>query len=265
LRLWRRAEADAEGGERFYVHGGHVTAPTALADILDLIDERRFRLLGRSNDLIHVAGKRSSLAHLNHHLNRVPGVLDGAFWLPDEVADGVVRTVAFVVAPGLTAADIVAALRQRLEAAFVPRRVVLLDRLPREATGKITTAALRALAAAHLFEHLAGHRADAPREDAPPAFDIPADHPAFAGHFPGQPVLPGVALLTLVWQALAAQPALRALVGDAPGIDHVKFLAPVRPGARVDVRLSRQARGVGFDLHDGDGRCVARGRLAPSD
>jgi acyl-coenzyme A synthetase/AMP-(fatty) acid ligase len=57
-------------------------------------------LLGRANDLIHVAGKRSSLAHLNFHLNRIEGVDDGAFWLPDEVADGVVRPVAFVVAPG---------------------------------------------------------------------------------------------------------------------------------------------------------------------
>ena len=36
--------------------------------------QRRFRLLGRANDLIHVAGKRSSLAHLNFHLNRIEGV-----------------------------------------------------------------------------------------------------------------------------------------------------------------------------------------------
>jgi acyl-coenzyme A synthetase/AMP-(fatty) acid ligase len=99
LRLWREHGAD---GERFLVQGGHVLQPTPLADMLELLDERRFRLLGRANDLIHVAGKRSSLAHLNFHLNRIDGVVDGAFWLPDDVADGVVRPVAFVVAPGLT-------------------------------------------------------------------------------------------------------------------------------------------------------------------
>ncbi len=101
--------------------------PTALADVLELIDAQRFRLLGRANDIIHVAGKRSSLAHLNFHLNRIDGVDDGAFWLPDDVAEGVVRPVAFVVAPTLTARQIIDALRRELEGAFVPRRVVHVD------------------------------------------------------------------------------------------------------------------------------------------
>jgi acyl-coenzyme A synthetase/AMP-(fatty) acid ligase len=147
LRL--RHETDA-AGERFVVQGGHVIEPTPLADILQLEDAQRFRLLGRANDLIHVAGKRSSLSHLNYHLNSIEGVADGAFWLPADVADGVVRPVAFVVAPGLDAAQIIAALRQRIEPVFVPRRVVHLDALPREATGKLTDKTLRALAQAHL-------------------------------------------------------------------------------------------------------------------
>ena len=139
--------ADAgEPVELFSVSGGHLAEPTPLSDILRLDDARHFRLLGRANDLIHVAGKRSSLGHLNHHLNSIEGVEDGAFWLPDEVADGVVRPVAFVVAPGLTAAQVIAALRQRLEAVFVPRRVVHVPALPREATGKLTTQALRQFA-----------------------------------------------------------------------------------------------------------------------
>jgi acyl-coenzyme A synthetase/AMP-(fatty) acid ligase len=145
-----RHEQDADGAERFVVQGGHVVEATPLADILQLESGARFRLLGRANDLIHVAGKRTSLSHLNYHLNSIDGVDDGAFWLPDDVADGVVRTVAFVVAPGLEPARIVAALRQRVEAVFLPRRVVQLDALPREATGKLTDKALRALAAAHL-------------------------------------------------------------------------------------------------------------------
>ena len=250
LRLWQ--ETGEGGSERFLVEGGHVTEPTPLADILELLDERRFRLLGRANDLIHVAGKRSSLAHLNFHLNRVPGVQDGAFWLPDEVADGVVRPVAFVVAPGLTAREVIAGLRERLEPAFVPRRVVLLDELPREATGKLTAATLRALAARHLGDDGA---ADA---GAPIAID--AGHPAFDGHFPGQPILPGVVLLSLVMQALARQPALQARLGATPVIDAVKFLAPVAPGARLQVRLAEAGAGVGFEVLDGP-RCVARGRL----
>jgi len=108
-----------------------------------------FRLLGRSSDLVNIAGKRSSLAHLNFHLNAIPGVVDGAFWLPpDDEADaqGIVRLVAFVVAPGLGREQIVAALRDRVDAAFLPRRVVHVDALPREATGKLTAERMAALA-----------------------------------------------------------------------------------------------------------------------
>jgi acyl-coenzyme A synthetase/AMP-(fatty) acid ligase len=144
--LQLRREHTAAGDERFIVHGGHVQEPTVLADLLQLQDERHFRLLGRANDLIHVAGKRSSLSHMNYHLNSIEGVADGAFWLPDDVADGVVRPVAFVVAPELSAAQIVSALRQRLEPVFVPRRVVQVTALPREATGKLTAQALRQFA-----------------------------------------------------------------------------------------------------------------------
>ncbi|HUG21953.1 AMP-binding protein [Piscinibacter sp.] len=146
LRIHRE---DGDDGERFVVHGGHVLSPTPLADVLQLDGPRRFRLLGRSNDLIHVAGKRTSLAHLNYHLNSIEGVTDGAFWLPSEVADGVVRPVAFVVAPALDAAQVIAALRARLEAVFVPRRVVKVPALPREPTGKLTEQSLRQLARMH--------------------------------------------------------------------------------------------------------------------
>ncbi|MFO1224766.1 MAG: AMP-binding protein [Burkholderiaceae bacterium] len=159
LRIRARSGAD---GEQFIVEGGHVTEPTPLADVLELVDAAplatRFRLLGRANDIIHVAGKRSSLAHLNFHLNRIAGIVDGAFWLPDDVAEAVVRPIAFVVAPTLEPAQITAALRRELEPAFVPRRVVHVDALPREATGKLTAQGLREFALATLAR--LGHRSD---------------------------------------------------------------------------------------------------------
>lgn len=147
LRLARHGEQEPE---RFEVHGGHVPVPTPLSDVLDLVDDRHFRLLGRANDVINVAGKRSSLAHLNYHLNSIPGVQDGAFWLPDDEPDAVVRPVAFVVAPELTRRQVIDALRGRVEAVFLPRRVVHVEALPREATGKLTAQTLRAFAQARL-------------------------------------------------------------------------------------------------------------------
>jgi hypothetical protein len=259
-------------GDTFTVAGGHVVEPTPLADVLVLQSATQFQLLGRANDLIHVGGKRSSLAHLNFHLNRIEGVDDGAFWLPDEVAEGIVRPVAFVVAPSRSARDIIAALREQLEGAFVPRRVVHVDVLPREATGKLTVAALRRFALQALGDAesaLAGSPAvpspPAPALQPGPAPDgtvhIRPEHPAFAGHFPGHPVLPGVALLSLVMQALAQQPALAARLGATPRIDNAKFLHAVGPGATLRLVLREQGSGVAFDVWQGD-TAVARGQLA---
>jgi 3-hydroxymyristoyl/3-hydroxydecanoyl-(acyl carrier protein) dehydratase len=238
--------------ETFVVQGGHVTEATPLADVLQLQDARHFRLLGRANDLIHVAGKRSSLAHLNFHLNRIEGVDDGAFWLPDDVAEGVVRPVAFVVAPGLSARQIIHALREHLEPAFVPRRIEQVAALPREATGKLTASALRAFALTTL--------AAAPDGDI--TLHIAADHPAFAGHFPGQPLLPGAALLALVLDALPQRPALQARLGRTPRIDNAKFLTPVGPGARLRLALREQGSGVAFEVHGEGDAVVARGQLS---
>jgi acyl-coenzyme A synthetase/AMP-(fatty) acid ligase len=143
-------------GEQTWVSGGHVPEPTRLADILEVMEPTRFRLLGRSNDLINVAGKRSSLAHLNHHLNSIEGVRDGAFWLPPDGRDeAVVRLVAVVVAPELSREALLAALRERVDAAFLPRRILRIDSLPRDGTGKLPTGRLAEIVARLLAE--AGH------------------------------------------------------------------------------------------------------------
>ena len=68
----------AGDGAAASVSGGHVPQATVLADVLEVTGKDTFRLLGRSNDLINVAGKRSSLSHLNFHLNSIEGVQDGA-------------------------------------------------------------------------------------------------------------------------------------------------------------------------------------------
>jgi acyl-coenzyme A synthetase/AMP-(fatty) acid ligase len=77
-------------------------------------------------------------------------VTDGAFYMPDEGAAGDVRRLAaFVVAPTLAHGALIAELRRRIDPAFLPRPLVLLERLPRAATGKLPREALRALARAH--------------------------------------------------------------------------------------------------------------------
>lgn len=133
-----------------WAEGGHIEQPTRLGDMLEPLAEDRFLLRGRVADMVNVAGKRSSLAHLDAQLRGIAGVADGAFYMPDEGAAGDVRRLAaFVVAPTLTRAALLAELRRRIDPAFLPRPLVLLERLPRAETGKLPREALRALARAH--------------------------------------------------------------------------------------------------------------------
>ena len=115
--------------------------PVPLADMIERTGAG-FRLLGRRTDVIKLGGRRASLPGLNHLLTGVPGIEDGAFVLPDEPARATPRLVAIVVAPGRTAPAILADLRRVMDPIFVPRRVVRVPALPRNALGKLPRQAL---------------------------------------------------------------------------------------------------------------------------
>ena len=61
---------------------------------------------------------------------------------------------------------------------------------------------------------------------------IPAEHPAFAGHFPGTPILPGVLLLDEMLCAIEARPPAQA---PQWRIASAKFLKPVTPGEPLQI------------------------------
>lgn len=132
---------------RAWASGGHVEERTAIGDAIDALAPDRFLLRGRISDMVNVAGKRSSLEFLNAQLLAIEGVIDGVFFMPDDdTPGGITRLAACVVAPGLSREQLLARLRQRIDAAFLPRPLVLLERLPRAPSGKLPREALRALA-----------------------------------------------------------------------------------------------------------------------
>ncbi len=130
-----------------WVSGGHVEKPVLLGDVIELRDPNTFLLHGRTADLVNIAGKRSSIANLNYHLNSIEGVQDGVFVMPDDQGDNVTRLLAFAVAPGLTVEAVMDALRQRIDMVFLPRPLCLVDALPRNTTGKLPREAVGRLVA----------------------------------------------------------------------------------------------------------------------
>ena len=89
---------------------------------------------------------------------------------------------------------------------------------------------------------------------------VPLDHPAFAGHFPGTPILPGVVLLDIALQAIAETSGIAL---DTCEISAIKFLSPVNPGDELTLNHSRLASGtLRFDIVAGE-RKIASGSIVP--
>lgn len=86
---------------------------------------------------------------------------------------------------------------------------------------------------------------------------IAADHPAIAGHFPGDPLVPGVLILEEVYDVAVATFGPSRLVG----VRQVKFLAPLRPGEDFQVMLKVERGGsIGFTCTRGQ-HTLAQGQL----
>jgi len=65
---------------------------------------------------------------------------------------------------------------------------------------------------------------------------IPTNHPALAGHFPGNPLIPGVVILDYVLQK-ARKKGL-----EVTGISRTKFIAPLRAETpfEIEITLSKE-------------------------
>ena len=73
--------------------------------------------------------------------------------MPENIpGNDVPRLAAFVVAPGLSFSDILAAMRLHVDPIFLPRPIVFLDALQRDGTGKIPASVMATLIAEHLSQ-----------------------------------------------------------------------------------------------------------------
>jgi acyl-coenzyme A synthetase/AMP-(fatty) acid ligase len=124
------------------IRADFLPGPVPLVDCLEFDADGRFRLVGRAQDMVKVAGKRASLGDLNLKLAGIPGVIDGVFIAPRGDGPKAQRLAAVVVAPGLDRDSLLRELRRLIDPAFLPRPLVFADALPRNAAGKLPRDAL---------------------------------------------------------------------------------------------------------------------------
>jgi acyl-coenzyme A synthetase/AMP-(fatty) acid ligase len=130
-----RLESQTEGT---LVHAPWFVEPVLLQDIVEQRDGDRFVVRGRSSDMIEVAGKRASLSDLTRRLLAIEGVQEAVVFQPDADAVGTIRRVAaLVVAPNLTAREVLDRLAGGVDSAFLPRPLLIVDELPRNELGKL--------------------------------------------------------------------------------------------------------------------------------
>jgi 3-hydroxyacyl-[acyl-carrier-protein] dehydratase len=93
--------------------------------------------------------------------------------------------------------------------------------------------------------------------------NVSANEPVFQGHYPGNPIFPGVLILEAMAQtgavALLSIPEYAAKVPLFAGADEVKWKRPVYPGdqLRLEVEIVAMKRGVGI----GNGRAYVGDEL----
>ena len=263
----------AEGATE--VSGGHLPHALIVADRLrpgtDRDGTRRFELLGRDDDMVKIAGKRASLSGLTRELLRISGVRDGVMFLPSPEAS---RLAGAVVAPGLSAAAVRACLARSVDSAFLPRPLLFVAALPRDANGKLPHADLLALLRA-VHESAQSAAAEDPDPQPPLTAGEPAQsgtsvtalrlrtsiapgHPTLPGHFPGHPIVPGVVLLELI-EALLARNGY-----TVKACPQVKFLAQVAPGEALDIEVDLADAPIARFAIDAEGRSAVVGRFVCS-
>ena len=241
-----RGAADADG--RLTIESPFaMESPLVVRDEVRFVSPCEFELLGRTDRFAKVLESFVSLSAVERALES-HGFVSAARAEAISI-DGVQRIGALVVLSeegraalaGGTFAATASRIRRDTVAATgnlaFPRRLRFVSEMPSDSRGKTTAAAVKEALAANCREPVVvSWSATAKSLDAELVF--PPDGEWFSGHFPGFPILPGVAQVFFLRHF-----AIRAF-GSFPGAAlyrNVKFKRPIRPGERVKLKIERNS------------------------
>jgi acyl-coenzyme A synthetase/AMP-(fatty) acid ligase len=250
-----------------------LSRPFETADLVEFHADGTFTHLGRSDGIVKIGGRRVSIQEVEDCIRSRPDIDEAAVLaVPAEGGRGH-QLLAAVVPASHDAAALKAALLKKFEPSCLPRRVLGVDALPKEANGKTPRDRLLRLfglapdggAPNWSLEWGAPTRRSADgKESLERSVRIPEDYAWFEGHFEQFPVLAGAAQLKDLILPIVAQ-AFPTL-GAVTAMSRVKFSGRILPGDEITVRVERGARPdrVEFEIRKTDEVC-SRGILSLSE
>lgn len=222
-------------------------ARTAIEDRIELRPDGTFQYLGRTSELIKVAGKRADAHELEATIRSVPGITDVAVLVHATIGKEPRVVCAISVAEGVVVGreDVAAAIRRQFDAVFVPKTVKTVAAIPRTDRGKVAIQPLRELLGLD----------DGPTTPfipttkiAPMTYtaEIPRDLVFFRGHFDQFTILPGAVIVERL-----VLPVVRKELpefGPLKGIRRLRFRRPLLPEQQVTVKLEHKNGKLQFEV-----------------
>jgi hypothetical protein len=220
-------------------------APVVTGDIVEKFGSQ-FRLKGRGDRIAKIDGNRVSLTRVEEALLGLPLIAAAAVVdLPQR--KGALGAIVELTADGKAALQKLGAfrlsrkLREMLAGRMEPRerpKHWLFAPIPLDRQGKRVQAVLRAKFVQHGSDAMGNLLAAAiDGDDAELTLELQPELIWFQGHFPGEPVLPGIAQTHL---AVAWAECLWGFRPHGADLTRVKFRRVLRPGAIVRLRLTRE-------------------------
>ncbi len=223
----------------------HLPLPFATADLAEIHGDGTFSHRGRMDGVVKVGGRRVSLPAMERALHAVEGVNDATLLAVDDESGRGSQILGVVVAADRTANQLKDALAAEFERSTLPRRILFVDELPREASGKLQRKrVLRLFGLTEAgkpidWELKWGDRKGTETEEGLEVqvhAHVPETYGWYEGHFTGYPIMAGAVQLheVVLPQVRKSRPEL----GDLKRITRLKFLDRIKPGDEIRLLLS---------------------------
>ena len=229
------------------VHPGSSLQSLVTGDRIQLKGKAGFQLDGRADRVVKVGEKRLALPEMERALMTHPWVEDAALIVLRVAETARVHAAVALTAEGAqyleakgrlqTHSRLSAHLGKQWDGILIPRVWRFPERLPRDSQGKLPSKTLQEFFAtpdpAPVLDPLL-HAESRNENSFERSLEVPANLAFLEGHFPGQPIVPGV--VQLRWALECAQQWLGAPIPVAR-IEALKFHEVLRPGDRFDLTL----------------------------